>query len=93
MSDGVQAVLDDPASQTKALVNPHIGEVPLPDAVVVLLALHLGLLLAASVFYALRRFRWTPRRREEEEAALSIGPALVEAVTKIAEAYGSQAVG
>jgi len=36
---------------------------PLPDAVVVLLALHLGLLLAASVFYALRRFRWTPRRR------------------------------
>lgn len=35
--------------------------------------------------------RWTPRRREEEEAALSIGPALVEAVTKIAEAYGVNA--
>ena len=33
MSDGVQAVLDDPASATTVLVNPHIGEVPLPDAV------------------------------------------------------------
>jgi uncharacterized protein (TIGR03086 family) len=33
MSDGVQALLDDPASAEKVLVNPHIGEVPLPDAV------------------------------------------------------------
>ncbi|RZT83548.1 uncharacterized protein (TIGR03086 family) [Pseudonocardia sediminis] len=33
MSDGVQAVLDDPASAEKMLVNPHIGEVPLPRAI------------------------------------------------------------
>lgn len=33
MSDGVQAVLDDPASHTKMLVNRHIGEVPLPEAI------------------------------------------------------------
>ncbi len=33
MSDGVQAVLDDPASAGVVLRNPHIGEVPLPAAV------------------------------------------------------------
>jgi uncharacterized protein (TIGR03086 family) len=33
MSDGVQALLDDPRSAGMVLVNPHIGEVPLPDAV------------------------------------------------------------
>ena len=33
MSDGVQALLDDPASREKVLRNPHIGEVPLPEAV------------------------------------------------------------
>lgn len=33
MSDSVQALLDDPASQDKILVNPHIGEVPLPEAI------------------------------------------------------------
>ncbi len=33
MSDGVQAVLDDPASHTKVLVNRHIGGVPLPEAI------------------------------------------------------------
>ena len=33
MSDGVQAVLDDPECVQKNLVNPHIGEVPLPEAV------------------------------------------------------------
>ena len=33
MSDGVQALLDDPASADTTLRNPHIGEVPLPEAV------------------------------------------------------------
>jgi uncharacterized protein (TIGR03086 family) len=33
MSDGVQAVLDDPASADKKLVNPHFGEVALPMAI------------------------------------------------------------
>jgi uncharacterized protein (TIGR03086 family) len=33
MSDGVQAVLDDPASADRVLTNPHIGEVPLPAAI------------------------------------------------------------
>ena len=33
MSDGVQALLDDPASRDTVLRNPHIGEVPLPEAV------------------------------------------------------------
>ncbi|GAA4855105.1 maleylpyruvate isomerase family mycothiol-dependent enzyme [Actinomycetospora corticicola] len=33
MSDGVQALLDDPASADKELVNPYIGTVPLPEAV------------------------------------------------------------
>ncbi|MDN5917593.1 MAG: TIGR03086 family metal-binding protein [Pseudonocardia sp.] len=33
LSDGVQAVLDDPASVDKVLVNPHIGEVALPRAI------------------------------------------------------------
>lgn len=33
MSDGVQAVLDDPASARRKLVNPHIGEVALPAAI------------------------------------------------------------
>ncbi|MFC5994480.1 TIGR03086 family metal-binding protein [Pseudonocardia hispaniensis] len=33
MSDGVQAVLDDPASADKKLVNPHIGELALPTAI------------------------------------------------------------
>ncbi len=33
MSDGVQALLDDPATESKVLSNPHIGEVPLPSAV------------------------------------------------------------
>src|SRR5918998_954660 len=29
----VQAVLDDPATASRVLVNPHIGEVPLHDAI------------------------------------------------------------
>lgn len=33
MSDAVQALLDDPASAEKTLRNPHIGEMPLPQAV------------------------------------------------------------
>lgn len=33
MSDGVQALLDDPASADAVLTNPHIGEVPIPEAV------------------------------------------------------------
>ena len=33
MSNGVQALLDDPSSQEKVLVNRHIGEVPLPEAI------------------------------------------------------------
>ena len=33
MSDGVQALLDDPASAGVVLRNEYIGEVPLPDAV------------------------------------------------------------
>lgn len=32
-SDGVQALLDDPATAGRVLVNPHIGEVPLDQAV------------------------------------------------------------
>ncbi len=32
-ADGVQAVLDDPASADLVLANPHIGEVPVPQAV------------------------------------------------------------
>ncbi|HLN76569.1 MAG TPA: TIGR03086 family metal-binding protein [Nocardioidaceae bacterium] len=32
-SDGVQALLDDPATAGKVLTNPHIGEVPLDQAV------------------------------------------------------------
>ncbi len=32
-SDGVQALLDDPATAGKVLVNPHVGEVPLDRAV------------------------------------------------------------
>lgn len=33
LSDGVQALLDDPASAATTLRNPHIGEVPLPEAI------------------------------------------------------------
>ncbi len=32
-ADAVQAVLDDPSTVTKVLSNPHIGEIPLPDAI------------------------------------------------------------
>jgi uncharacterized protein (TIGR03086 family) len=32
-SDAVQALLDDPATATRVLANPHIGEVPLEQAV------------------------------------------------------------
>ncbi len=32
-SDGVQALLDDPATQGRVLTNEHIGEVPLDQAV------------------------------------------------------------
>ncbi|MEU5634755.1 TIGR03086 family metal-binding protein [Streptomyces rishiriensis] len=32
-SDGVQALLDDPATAHKLLSNPHIGEVPLDQAI------------------------------------------------------------
>lgn len=32
-SAAVQAVLDDPATAEKVLRNPHIGEVPLPEAI------------------------------------------------------------
>ncbi len=32
-SDAVQALLDDPATPTKVLSNPHIGDVPLDTAV------------------------------------------------------------
>ncbi|MDQ3484793.1 MAG: TIGR03086 family metal-binding protein [Actinomycetota bacterium] len=32
-SDGVQALLDDPASESRMLSNPHIGDVPVPAAV------------------------------------------------------------
>ena len=32
-ADAVQALLDDPASANKVLANPHIGEVPLPEAI------------------------------------------------------------
>ena len=31
--DAVQAVLDDPATASKVLADPHIGEVPLPEAI------------------------------------------------------------
>ncbi len=33
MSDGVQALLDDPATPTKVLQNRHVGDVPLDAAV------------------------------------------------------------
>lgn len=33
MSAGVQAVLDDVGSRSMVLSNPHIGEVPLPEAI------------------------------------------------------------
>ncbi len=33
MSDGVQAVLDDPTSYDVTFRNEHIGELPLPDAI------------------------------------------------------------
>jgi uncharacterized protein (TIGR03086 family) len=32
-SDGVQALLDDPATADKVLVDRHVGEVPLPAAI------------------------------------------------------------
>ena len=32
-ADGVQRLLDDPASAGLVLVNPHIGEIPLPAAI------------------------------------------------------------
>ncbi|MDO9456665.1 TIGR03086 family metal-binding protein [Nocardioides sp.] len=32
-ADGVQALLDDPATADLVLSNPHIGDVPLPEAV------------------------------------------------------------
>jgi uncharacterized protein (TIGR03086 family) len=32
-STAVQALLDDPATAGKVLTNPHLGEVPLPEAV------------------------------------------------------------
>jgi uncharacterized protein (TIGR03086 family) len=32
-SEAVQALLDDPASEHAVLSNPHLGEVPLPEAV------------------------------------------------------------
>lgn len=32
-AEAVQALLDDPATGGKVLTNPHIGEVPLPEAV------------------------------------------------------------
>jgi uncharacterized protein (TIGR03086 family) len=32
-SEGVQALLDDPATAEKVLSNPHIGDVPLDQAV------------------------------------------------------------
>jgi uncharacterized protein (TIGR03086 family) len=32
-ADAVQAILDDPASADTVLANPHIGEVPLPEAI------------------------------------------------------------
>lgn len=32
-ADGVQALLDDPASAEVVLRNPHIGEIPVPQAV------------------------------------------------------------
>ncbi|MEJ2870398.1 TIGR03086 family metal-binding protein [Actinomycetospora sp. OC33-EN08] len=33
LSNGVQALLEDPATADRQLVNPHIGTVPLPQAV------------------------------------------------------------
>ncbi|MBC3189795.1 TIGR03086 family protein [Pseudonocardia sp. C8] len=33
LNEGVQSLLDDPASAGRTLSNPHIGEVPLPEAV------------------------------------------------------------
>ena len=33
MSDGLQALLDDPGNRRRVLTNPHLGEVPFPDAV------------------------------------------------------------
>ncbi|WP_353951564.1 TIGR03086 family metal-binding protein [Knoellia sp. S7-12] len=32
-ADAIQALLDDPATQTTMLENPHIGSVPLPQAI------------------------------------------------------------
>ncbi|MFC7490842.1 MULTISPECIES: TIGR03086 family metal-binding protein [unclassified Knoellia] len=32
-ADNVQALLDDPATETKVLSNPHMGDVPLPQAI------------------------------------------------------------
>lgn len=33
MSDAVQALLDDASTEDRVLVNPHIGEVPVPKAI------------------------------------------------------------
>lgn len=33
LRDGVQAVLDDPASADRMLSNPHVGDVPVPEAI------------------------------------------------------------
>jgi uncharacterized protein (TIGR03086 family) len=33
MSDGVQAVLDDPATSSRMISNPHMGEMPLAQAI------------------------------------------------------------
>lgn len=32
-TDGIQAILDDPATSTRVLSNPHIGDIPLPTAI------------------------------------------------------------
>jgi len=32
-ADAVQAILDDPDSAARMLSNPHVGDVPLPDAI------------------------------------------------------------
>ncbi len=35
---------------------------PLPDALTAILILHLSLVLLATLYYAIRRYRWIPRR-------------------------------
>jgi uncharacterized protein (TIGR03086 family) len=83
-NDGVQALLDDPATRGKILANPHLGEMPLDEAI--------GMLYTPDVFmhtWDLARATGQDERLDPNKCAqLLEGMLPIESVLRASGQYG-----